>query len=140
MEIEVGEWHSSAQKGLVELTRLLEEEEIRSGKMKNNNFIVKKDAVVLIMRLLDAESRITSRSSPPDQTLYRMKRSQILESQRLHSLERKTKGVKFISPKACWSFLHNPDFGKQGRIFRGLQGEGFDRRVQLPLRPEVLNI
>jgi DNA polymerase-3 subunit beta len=87
------------KKGLAELSRLLDEggEKIWI-KLMNNNFIVKKEKVILIMRLLDAEFPDYRQVIPQKgKRLFRMKRSHIIESLRRVSIlsSEKTRGVKF---------------------------------------------
>jgi DNA polymerase-3 subunit beta len=134
------------KKGLSELTRLLEEEGDQVWvKMKNNNFIVKKDPVVLIMRLLDAEFPDYQQVIPAQtKRLIRMKRSQILESLKRVSIlsSEKTKGVKFHFAEDLLELSsYNPDFGEAKEEFSvEYKGEeikvGFNYRFVL----EVLNI
>ena len=87
------------KKGLGELKKLLEEGgESVQIKLKNNNFIVKKDNVVLIMRLLDAEFPDYQQVIPlQTRRQIRVARIKILESLRRVSIlsSEKTKGVKF---------------------------------------------
>jgi DNA polymerase-3 subunit beta len=134
------------KKGLSELTRLLEEEGNQVWvKMKNNNFIVKKDPVVLIMRLLDAEFPDYQQVIPSQTKRFiRMKRSQILESLKRVSIlsSEKTKGVKFHFAEGLLELSsYNPDFGEAKEEFSvDYKGEdltvGFNYRFVL----EVLNI
>ena len=134
------------KKGLLELTRLLEEAGNEVWvKMKNNNFIFKKDPVVLIMRLLDAEFP-DYHQVIPSKTKYfiRMKRSQILESLKRVSIlsSEKTKGVKFHFAEDLLELSsYNPDFGEAKEEFSvDYKGEeltlGFNYRFIM----EVLNI
>lgn len=105
------------KKGLLELTGLLEEEGPEVwAKLKNNNFIVKKDNVVLIMRLLDAEFPDYQQVIPSKTKRHiKMGRNQILESLRRVSIlsSEKTKGVKFhFSQDLLELSSYNPDFGE----------------------------
>jgi DNA polymerase-3 subunit beta len=105
------------KKGLAELSRLLDEggEKIWI-KVMNNNFIVKKENVVLIMRLLDAEFPDYRQVIPQKaKRHFRMKRSQILES--LHRVSilssEKTRGVKFhFSQDLLELSTSNPELGE----------------------------
>jgi len=134
------------RKGLVEMNKLLEEEGQTVGlKLKGNNFIVKKDNVVLIMRLLDAEFPDYRQVIPPQTKRHiKMKRSQILESLKRVSIlsSEKTRGVKFqFSPDVLELSSYNPEFGEaKEEIGVDYQGEnlvvGFNSRFVL----EVLNI
>lgn len=134
------------KKGLVELSKLLDEEgEEIWVKLKNNNFIVKKDNVVLIMRLLDAEFPDYQQVIPSKIKRHiRMKRNQLLESLRRVSIlsSEKTKGVKFhFSQDLLELSSYNPDFGEAKEEFSvDYKGEdlavGFNYRFVL----EVLNI
>ncbi len=134
------------KKGLVELTRLLDEEgEAVWIKLKSNNFIVKKDNVVLIMRLLDAEFPDYKQVIPSQPKRHiRMRRSQLLESLRRVSIlsSEKTKGVKFhFSQDLLELSSYNPDFGEaREELAVDYKGEdvsvGFNYRFVL----EILNI
>jgi len=134
------------KKGLGELTRLLDEEGPEVWvKMKNNNFILKKENVVLIMRLLDAEFPDYQQVIPSQtKKRIRMKRSQILESLKRVSIlsSEKTKGVKFhFAENLLELSSYNPDFGEAKEEFPvEYKGEeltvGFNYRFIL----EVLNI
>ena len=134
------------KKGLSELTRLLDEEGPEVWiKMKNNNFILKKDHVVLIMRLLDAEFPDYQQVIPSQTKKHiRMKRSQLLESLKRVSIlsSEKTKGVKFHFAEDLLELSsYNPDFGEAKEEFSvDYKGEdvtaGFNYRFIL----EVLNI
>lgn len=134
------------KKGLMELTRLLDEEGNEVWvKLKNNNFIAKKDNVVLIMRLLDAEFPDYQQVIPgPTKRHIRMARNQILESLRRVSIlsSEKTKGVKFHFSKDLLELSsYNPDFGEaKEELSVDYKGEdltiGFNYRFVL----EVLNI
>lgn len=134
------------KKGLMELSRLLEEGgEKVSMKLVNNNFIVKREGVVLIMRLLDAEFPDYRQVIPQKgKRHFRMKRSQILES--LHRVSilssEKTKGVKFhFSQDLLELSTYNPELGEaKEELPLDYKGEdltvGFNSRFVL----EVLNI
>ena len=134
------------KKGLMELTRLLDEEGTEAWvKFKNNNFIVKRDKVVLIMRLLDAEFPDYQQVIPGQpKRIIRMARNQILNSlQRISILSsEKTKGVKFHFSKDLLELSsYNPDFGEaKEELSVDYKGEsltvGFNYRFIL----EVLNI
>lgn len=134
------------KKGLMELTRLLDEEGSEVWvKLKNNNFIIKKDNVVLIMRLLDAEFPDYQQVIPAQpKKRMRMTRNQILESLRRVSIlsSEKTRGVKFHFSKDLLELSsYNPDFGEaKEELSVDYQGEdltvGFNYRFIL----EVLNI
>jgi DNA polymerase III subunit beta len=105
------------KKGLAELNKLLNEGgEVVLLKIMNNNLIIKKDSVVLIMRLLDAEFP-DYRQVIPSKTKrqIRLKRSQMLES--LHRVSilssEKTRGVKFIfTPDLLELSTYNPELGE----------------------------
>ncbi len=105
------------KKGLTELNKLLMEEEGDVWiKIKNNNFIVKKEDIILIMRLLDAEFP-DYRQVIPQKTKkqIRMKRAQILESLKRVSIlsSEKTKGVKFhFSQDVLELSSYNPEIGE----------------------------
>ncbi|NWF55214.1 MAG: DNA polymerase III subunit beta [Syntrophaceae bacterium] len=134
------------KKGLVELSRLLEEEgEEIWLKLKNNNLIVKKENVVLIMRLLDAEFPDYHQVIPTQtKRRIRMKRNHLLESLKRVSIlsSEKTKGVKFHFAEDLLELSsYNPDFGEAKEEFSiEYRGEeltvGFNYRFIL----EVLNI
>jgi DNA polymerase-3 subunit beta len=134
------------KKGLVEINKLLEEEGPSVGvKLKGNNFIVKKDKVVIIMRLLDAEFPDYRQVIPPQTKRHiKMKRNQILESLKRVSIlsVEKTRGVKFqFSADILELSSYNPEFGEaKEEIGVDYQGEnltvGFNSRFVL----EVLNI
>jgi len=134
------------KKGLGELKKLLEEDgEDVWLKVKNNNFIIKKDRVVLIMRLLDAEFP-DYRQVIPTQTKkqIRISRTHILESLRRVSIlsSEKTKGVKFhFSRDLLELSSYNPELGEaKEELSIEYKGEelaiGFNSRFVL----EVLNI
>jgi DNA polymerase-3 subunit beta len=87
------------RKGMAELNRLIDEgAETIKIKIKNNNFIVRKDSVVLIMRLLDAEFPDYQQVIPvKTKRQIRMRREKFLEALRRVALlsSEKTRGVKF---------------------------------------------
>ncbi len=134
------------KKGLAELSRLLDEggEKIWI-KLVNNNFIAKKEKVVIFMRLLDAEFPDYRQVIPQKgKRHFRMKRSQIIESLRRVSIlsSEKTRGVKFQFRQ---DFLElstfNPELGEaKEELAIDYKGEelsvGFNSRFIL----EVLNI
>ena len=134
------------KKGLMEFIRLLDEggEKVWM-KLVNNNFIVKKENVVLIMRLLDAEFPDYRQVIPQkSKRHFQMRRSQILESLRRVSIlsSEKTKGVKFhFSQDLLEISTSNPELGEAKEEFPvDYKGEdlivGFNSRFVL----EVLNI
>jgi DNA polymerase-3 subunit beta len=134
------------KKGLMELMRLLDEEGREVWiKLKNNNFIVKKDKVVLIMRLLDAEFP-DYRQVIPDKSrrIIRMARNQILESLKRVSLlsSEKTKGVKFnFSQDLLELSSYNPDFGEaKEEVTVDYKGENLNVGFNYRFIMEVLNI
>jgi DNA polymerase-3 subunit beta len=114
-------------------------------KIMNNNFIVKKEKVILIMRLLDAEFPDYRQVIPQKgKHQIRMKRSQVIESLRRVSIlsSEKTRGVKFHFGQ---DFLElstfNPELGEAKEElpidYRGEElSVGFNSRFIL----EVLNI
>jgi len=134
------------RKGLGELGRLLDE----GGdtvwiKLKDNNFIVKKDRIVLLMRLLDAQFPDYRQVIPPkSKHQLRLKRSQILESLRRVSIlsSEKTRGVKFYFSRDLLELSsYNPELGEaKEELAIDYRGEdvmvGFNARFIL----EVLNI
>ncbi len=134
------------KKGLMELSKLLDEEgESVWIKIKGNNFIVKKEEVILIMRLLDAEFPDYRQVIPlKTKRCIKMKRNQILES--LHRVSilssEKTRGVKFLfSPDLLELSSYNPELGEAKEDLPvDYKGEditvGFNSRFVL----EVLNI
>jgi DNA polymerase-3 subunit beta len=133
------------KKGLTELTKLLDEEGEVWVKLKNNNFIVKKNSVVLIMRLLDAEFPDYQQVIPAKTKRHiKMSRNQIRESLQRVSLlsSEKTKGVKFhFSQDILELSSYNPDFGEaKEELSVDYKGEdltmGFNYRFFL----EVLDI
>jgi DNA polymerase-3 subunit beta len=134
------------RKGLAELSRLLEEEGEQVWiKLKNNNLIIKKENVVLIMRLLDAEFPDYNQVIPAQTKRHiRMKRSHLLESLKRVSIlsSEKTKGVKFhFGENLLELSSYNPDYGEaKEEISVEYRGEdltaGFNYRFIL----EVLNI
>ena len=134
------------RKGLAELSRLLDEGGDKIWiKLMNNNFIAKKEKVVLFMRLLDAEFPDYRQVIPQKgKRHFRMKRNQIIES--LHRVSilssEKTRGVKFHFRQ---DFLElstfNPELGEaKEELPIDYKGEdlsvGFNSRFIL----EVLNI
>ena len=134
------------KKGLMELSKLLD----AGGegvwiKIKGNNFIVKKEDVILIMRLLDAEFPDYRQVIPQKTKKHiRMKRNQILES--LHRVSilssEKTRGVKFLFSQDILELSsYNPELGEaKDEVPVDYKGEdisvGFNSRFVL----EVLNI
>jgi len=135
------------KKGLAELSRLLEEEAGSQVwiKLKNNNLIIKKENVVLIMRLLDAEFPDYNQVIPNQTRRHiRMKRGHLLESLKRVSIlsSEKTKGVKFhFGENLLELSSYNPDFGEaKEEVSAEYKGEeltvGFNYRFIL----EVLNI
>jgi DNA polymerase-3 subunit beta len=134
------------KKGLMELSRLLDEGgETVWLKLVNNNFIVKREGVVLIMRLLDAEFPDYRQVIPQKSKRHlAMKRSQLLESLRRVSIlsSEKTKGVKFhFSQDILELSTNNPELGEAKEEFAvDYKGEdltvGFNSRFVL----EVLSI
>jgi len=134
------------KKGLMELSRLLDEGGEKVWiKLVNNNMIIKKENVVLIMRLLDAEFPDYRQVIPQkSKRQFRMKRAQILES--LHRVSilssEKTKGVKFhFSQDLLQLSSYNPELGEaKEELPVDYRGEdltvGFNSRFVL----EVLNI
>jgi DNA polymerase-3 subunit beta len=134
------------KKGLAELSRLLEEGGDQVWiKLKNNNLIIKKENVVLIMRLLDAEFPDYNQVIPNQTKRHiRIKRSQFIDSLKRVSIlsSEKTKGVKFhFGENLLELSSYNPDFGEaKEEISVEYKGEeltvGFNYRFIL----EVLNI
>jgi len=134
------------KKGLAELSRLLEEEGEQVWiKLKNNNLIIKKENVVLIMRLLDAEFPDYNQVIPSQTKRHiRIKRGHLLESLKRVSIlsSEKTKGVKFhFGENLLELSSYNPDFGEaKEELSVEYMGEeltvGFNYRFVL----EVLNI
>jgi DNA polymerase-3 subunit beta len=134
------------KKGLAELSRLLEEGGDQVWiKLKNNNLIIKKENVVLIMRLLDAEFPDYNQVIPNQTKRHiRIKRSQFIDSLKRVSIlsSEKTKGVKFhFGENLLELSSYNPDFGEaKEEISVEYRGEeltvGFNYRFVL----EVLNI
>jgi len=134
------------KKGLAELSRLLEEEGDQVWiKLKNNNLIIKKENVVLIMRLLDAEFPDYNQVIPTQTKRHiRIRRGHLLESLKRVSIlsSEKTKGVKFHFGESLLELSsYNPDFGEaKEEISVEYKGEdltvGFNYRFIL----EVLNI
>ncbi len=134
------------KKGLAELSRLLEEGGDQVWiKLKNNNLIVKRENVVLIMRLLDAEFPDYNQVIPNQTKRHiRIKRSPFIDSLKRVSIlsSEKTKGVKFhFGENLLELSSYNPDFGEaKEEISVEHRGEeltvGFNYRFVL----EVLNI
>jgi len=133
------------KKGLAELSKLIDEGgEKLWFKIKNNNFIVKKDKVLLIMRLLDAEFP-DYRQVIPSKTKKNisLKRNQVLDSLRRVAIlsSEKTKGVKFnFSQDLLELSSYNPELGEaKEEVAVEYKGEdfliGFNSRFVL----EVLN-
>ncbi len=105
------------KKGLAELNKLLDEAgESVSFKLKDNNFIVKKENVLLIMRLLDAEFPDYRQVIPTQsKRKIRLKRRETEESLHRVSLlsSEKTRGVKFHFSNDSLEFsAYNPDMGE----------------------------
>jgi DNA polymerase-3 subunit beta len=109
------------KKGLAEMIKILEEAAKEGIKkiginLKGNNFILKKDPVILIMRLLDAEFpdyRQVIPNSPKRQII--MKKSEIQDSLKRVSIlsSEKTRGVKFqFSDDLLELSSYNPEFGE----------------------------
>jgi DNA polymerase-3 subunit beta len=133
------------RKGLTELNKLLDEGSEVWVKLKNNNFIVRRHPVVLIMRLLDAEFPDYQQVIPANTKRHiRMSRNQIRESLQRVSLlsSEKTRGVKFhFSQDLLELSSYNPDFGEaKEELSVDYKGEdltmGFNYRFFL----EVLDI
>jgi len=106
--------------------------------MKNNNFIVKKDPVVLIMApsgrgIPDYQQVIPAQTK----RLIRMREVKFWRPSSASPFSRseKTKGVNSISPQICWSFPPtHPDFGEaKEEFFRGIQGEEITVGFNYPL-------
>jgi DNA polymerase-3 subunit beta len=137
------------KKGLVEMNKILEEGGKEAVKtigisLKGNNFILKKDPVVLIMRLLDAEFPDYRQVIPnAPKRKVSMKRNQIQDSLRRVSIlsSEKTRGVKFqFSQDFLELSSYNPEFGEaKEELSVEYSGEnilvGFNARFVL----EVLN-
>ncbi len=105
------------RKGLAELDKILDEAgETVSFKLKENNFILKNENVLLIMRLLDAEFPDYRQVIPAQsKRKIRMKRGQTEESLHRVSLlsSEKTRGVKFHFSNGALEFsAYNPDMGE----------------------------
>ncbi|MBI4495996.1 MAG: DNA polymerase III subunit beta, partial [Deltaproteobacteria bacterium] len=105
------------KKGLLELGKILGEEgQEVSIRLKNNNFIVRKDGLTLIMRLLDAEFPDYQQVIPAKTKRHiRLRRSQILESLKRVSIlsSEKTRGVKFrFSQNLLELSSYNPELGE----------------------------
>jgi len=129
------------KKGMSEVNRLIEEEGERiEVKLKNNNFIVRKEKVVLIMRLLDAEFPEYQQVIPSKTKKHiRMKRESLHESLRRVSLlsSEKTRGVKFHFGQGFLELSsYNPEIGEaKEEISVDFKGEdmtvGFNSRFIL---------
>ncbi len=105
------------KKGMSELNRLLDEGGERIDvKLKNNNFIIRKEKVVLIMRLLDAQFPDYQQVIPKNiKRQIRMKREKIIETLRRVSLlsSEKTRGVKFhFGQEFLELSSYNPEIGE----------------------------
>ena len=134
------------KKGLMEMNKLLDEEGTGVWiKIKGNNFIAKKEDVILIMRLLDAEFPDYRQVIPlKTKRQMKMKRNQILESLRRVSIlsSEKTKGVKFLFSQDILELSsYNPELGEaKEEVPVEYKGEdisvGFNSRFVL----EVLSI
>jgi DNA polymerase III subunit beta len=134
------------KKGLGEFSKLLDEAgETVSIKIKGSNFIVRKDEVVMVMRLLDAEFPDYKQVIPSRTKKHiRMQRKQTLESLHRVSLlsNEKTRGVKFHFSQDLLEFsTYNPELGEaKEEIPVDYKGEdlviGFNSRFVL----EVLDI
>jgi DNA polymerase-3 subunit beta len=134
------------KKGLVEFSKVLDEGgEIVWIKLKDNNFIIKKENVILIMRLLDAEFPDYRQVLPLKTKKHiRMRRNQVLESLRRVSIlsSEKTRGVKFLFTQDILELSsYNPELGEaKEEVPVDYNGEeitiGFNSRFVL----EVLNI
>jgi len=137
------------KKGLIEMNKILEEGIKETGKkvaihLKGNNFVIRKDPVILIMRLLDAEFPDYRQVIPnaPKRKIT-MKRNQIQDSLRRVSIlsSEKTRGVKFqFSEDFLELSSYNPEFGEaKEEISVQYKGEnlllGFNSRFVM----EVLN-
>jgi DNA polymerase-3 subunit beta len=134
------------KKGLAEVSRLLDEDGEKVWiKLMNNNFIVKKENVLLVMRLLDAEFPDYRQVIPQkSRRHFGMKRGQILES--LHRVSilssEKTRGVKFhFSQDLLDLSTYNPELGEaKEELPVDYKGEdliiGFNSRFVM----DVLNI
>lgn len=105
------------KKGLWELSKILDEddEEILI-KVKNNNFIVKKGKMILIIRLLDAEFPDYQQVIPTKTRMnILLKREETLESLKRVSIlsSEKTRGVKFhFRGKTLELSTYNPEWGE----------------------------
>ena len=137
------------KKGLVEMNKILDEaakEGVKNSEihLKGNNFILKKDPVILIMRLLDAEFpdyRQVIPSAPKRK--ISVKRNQIQDSLRRVSIlsSEKTRGVKFqFNEDFLELSSYNPEFGEaKEELAVEYKGEnlliGFNSRFVM----EVLN-
>lgn len=134
------------KKGLWELSKILDEDgEKILIKIKDNNFIAKRDKITLIIRLLDAEFP-DYRQVIPHKTKINisLKRDEFLDSLRRVSIlsSEKTKGVKFhFKGNVMELSSYNPELGEaKEEISANYKGEdfmvGFNSRFVL----EVLNI
>jgi DNA polymerase-3 subunit beta len=137
------------KKGLIEMNKILEEggkEGVKNSeiKLKGNNFILKRDPVILIMRLLDAEFPDYRQVIPKDpKRQITVKRSQIQDSLRRVSIlsSEKTRGVKFqFNQDFLELSSYNPEFGEaKEELSVEYKGEtlqvGFNSRFVM----EVLN-
>jgi DNA polymerase III subunit beta len=137
------------KKGLIEMNKILEEggkEGVKSIgiNLKGNNFILKRDPVILIMRLLDAEFPDYRQVIPKDpKRQISVKRSQIQDSLRRVSIlsSEKTRGVKFqFNQDFLELSSYNPEFGEaKEELSVEYKGEtmqvGFNSRFVM----EVLN-
>ena len=109
------------KKGLIEMNKILEEGGKEAAKtiginLKGNNFILKRDPVILIMRLLDAEFPDYRQVIPNNPKLkINMKTKEILDSLRKVSIlsSEKTRGVKFqFREDSLELSSYNPEFGE----------------------------
>ena len=137
------------KKGLVEMNKILEEAGKEGVKkigisLKGNNFILKKDPVILIMRLLDAEFPDYRQVIPSaSKRQIKMKRNEIQDSLRRVSIlsSEKTRGVKFqFNDDFLELSSYNPEFGEaKEELSVEYKGEnlvvGFNSRFVM----EVLN-
>jgi DNA polymerase III subunit beta len=133
------------KKGLLELSKMLNDEGEKVGlKLKNNNLVIKKNNLVLIMRLLDAEFPDYKQVIPSKAKRHiQMQRNQLLESLHRVSLlsSEKTKGVKFHFIQDLLELSsYNPEIGEaKEEMVIDYKGEdliaGFNARFIL----EVLN-
>ncbi len=129
------------KKGMSELNRLITEEgETIEVKLKNNNFIVRKEKVILIMRLLDAEFPDYQQVIPiKTKKKTRMNRENLINSLKRVSLfsSEKTRGVKFHFGQGFLQLSsYNPEIGEaKEEIAIDFRGEeliaGFNARFIL---------